>query len=253
MKTRNIAVAAMLALCGTAFAQTSMKITFKDASKQPVSYDISEVKEVTWETSEPADERIVDMGLSVKWASMNVGATTPYETGSFFQWGEVKPQTGSFNWADYDHCLGSNNTLTKYANSETFGLEVDNQGSLLPEDDAATVNWGEHWRTPTLEEFNELLNNVTKETVVIGEVKYIKLTSKVNGAELWFRPGGYGSDNKFTMPTTMVYLWLADCEFQYMCFRAWEGIMGTGTTSGNFQSGYGDRRFGNNVRPVYVP
>ena len=97
----------------------------------------------------------VDLGLSVKWATMNVGATSPEDYGDYFAWGETEPKE-EYNWSTYKWCDGDYNNMTKYCSSSDFGI-VDNKTKLEPEDDAATVNWGGAWRMPTKEEQVELI------------------------------------------------------------------------------------------------
>ena len=104
----------------------------------------------------------VDLGLSVKWATCNVGADTPEGYGNYFAWGETKPKS-DYSWSTYEWCNGSNTTLTKYCNNSSYGYNgfTDNKTVLDPEDDAAHVNWGGSWRMPTDAEWTELQNNCT--------------------------------------------------------------------------------------------
>lgn len=96
----------------------------------------------------------IDLGLSVKWASFNVGADKPEGLGYHYAWGETQTKT-KFSWSTYKYCNGSENTLTKYNTNRSYGI-VDNKTTLDPEDDAAHVNWGGDWRIPTKAEFVEL-------------------------------------------------------------------------------------------------
>ena len=90
----------------------------------------------------------VDLGLSVLWATTNLGATQPEEYGDYFAWGETEPKDSytrdNYKWRDN----------TKYNNSG--GLT-----SIQLEDDAAHVNWGGEWRMPTKEEYSELIEKCT--------------------------------------------------------------------------------------------
>ena len=97
----------------------------------------------------------VDLGLSVKWATCNIGANSPEEYGDYFAFGEVKPKS-DYTWSNYKWCESSTYTLTKYCTESNYGI-VDNKTVLDPEDDAAVVNWGGDWRMPTKEEQDELL------------------------------------------------------------------------------------------------
>ena len=109
----------------------------------------------------------VDMGLSVKWATFDIGATKVGEYGKFFQWGDIQGYASSevgsgtgkkyFSWSDYKYCNGSNTTLTKYNNNSSYGT-VDNKTVLESSDDAATFNMGTGWRMPTEAEYTELIN-----------------------------------------------------------------------------------------------
>ncbi|MBO4417971.1 MAG: leucine-rich repeat protein, partial [Bacteroidales bacterium] len=96
----------------------------------------------------------VDLGLSVKWASWNVGASAPEEYGTYFAWGEVE-ESWYYDWSAYKWCNGSSSSLTKYNTNNSYGI-VDNKTVLDPEDDAAHVNWGGSWRMPTEAEWGEL-------------------------------------------------------------------------------------------------
>ena len=82
----------------------------------------------------------VDLGLSVLWATCNVGASSPSDYGNYYAWGET--DTKSSYWID---------------NSRTYEKSMgDISGN--PSYDAATANWGDGWRMPTKEEFEELQN-----------------------------------------------------------------------------------------------
>ena len=101
----------------------------------------------------------VDLGLSVKWATMNVGATNPQGYGNYYAWGETEPQSdNAYSWASYKWCNGTYYSMTKYCVSRSYGT-VDNNTTLDSDDDAATVNWGGKWRMPTHVEQEELENN----------------------------------------------------------------------------------------------
>ena len=101
----------------------------------------------------------VDLGLSVKWATFNLGAGKPEECGDYYAWGETQPQS-DYMWSSYKWCKGEISTLTKYNINPLFGT-VDYKTVLDPEDDAAHVNWGGNWRMPTKEEQDELRDNCT--------------------------------------------------------------------------------------------
>ena len=98
----------------------------------------------------PDGVEAVDLGLSVKWANMNVGAKKDSGFGTYFAWGEIKPKE-YYSWGTYSWSKGDSNFLLKYCVN-------DKVIKLLPTDDAAHINWGGKWRMPTVEEFDELVD-----------------------------------------------------------------------------------------------
>lgn len=96
----------------------------------------------------------VDLGLSVKWATRNLGADTPEDAGLYFAWGEVAAKN-NYSWNTYVHCKNGANSMTKYCVDSKFG-KVDSCSALLLQDDAAQTLWGKGWRCPTYEEIIEL-------------------------------------------------------------------------------------------------
>lgn len=103
--------------------------------------------------------KAIDLGLSVKWAECNVGATKPEEYGGYYAWGETEEKS-NYNWGTYKWCNGSEDTMTKYCTNSSCGT-VDNKTVLDLEDDVAHVKWGGDWRMPTRAEWDELLNECT--------------------------------------------------------------------------------------------
>ena len=104
----------------------------------------------------------VDLGLSVKWASCNLGAGKPEEYGDYYAWGATSPKK-DYSLSTYKWCKGSGGTLTKYCPSGYSGYwagsgRPDNKTVLDPQDDAAHVNLGGSWRMPTDDEWTELRN-----------------------------------------------------------------------------------------------
>ncbi len=116
----------------------------------------------------------VDLGLSVKWATMNIGAEKISDHGGYFAWGE-RSSKDDYTWSAYKHGSSADD-LTKYS-------FTDNILRLKPEDDAAAVNWGGAWRMPTSSEWEELCNkcNCTWEWTSIEETPGYRITSKKAG------------------------------------------------------------------------
>ena len=141
----------------------------------------------------------VDLGLSVMWATCNVGATKPEEYGDYFAWGETLPKD-EYSWTNYKWCDGTDQNITKY--NTTDGLTT-----ILPEDDAAHINWGGEWRMPTGEEMKELYDFCTWERINTGEHKGYRLTSKINGNSIFLPAAGFKSELSHSARETGNDIW----------------------------------------------
>ncbi len=189
------------------------------------------------------DYAAVDLGLSVKWATCNVGATKPEEYGDYYAWGETEPKT-TYSWATYKWCNGSNTTLTKYNIDSSRGT-VDNKTVLELADDAARVNWGGAWRMPTDAECTELRENCTWTWTTKNDVNGYEVKSKINENAIFLPAAGCCYEGGF-----------ADAG-SYGLY--WSSSLSTGNPSGawylNFYSGGATKRnyaryYGRSVRPV---
>ena len=139
--------------------------------------------------SEGDNGEFVDLGLSVKWATCNVGANSPEEFGSYFAWGETTTKE-EYSWATYKYCEGTAFTLTKYYNDKKYGTTPDYKWTLETADDAATANLEGEWRMPTEKEIEELVNNCTWEWTTQNEVVGYKVTSKENSNYIFLPMAG---------------------------------------------------------------
>lgn len=127
------------------------------------------------ETNEVNGHEYVDLGLSVKWATCNVGATSPQGYGKYYAWGETETAL------DDNYSLSNCSTSgLNYSQLQSQGY-IDEDGNLTPEHDAATVNWGGDWRMPTIAEMQELIDKCTWEWTTHRGVNGYKVTSKDNG------------------------------------------------------------------------
>ena len=120
----------------------------------------------------------VDLGLSVKWATCNVGGSKPSDYGDYYAWGETSTKSSY----DEDNC-------------ETLRKEIgDIKGTSR---DVAHVKWGGSWRMPTKAEFDELLDsdNCTWTWTTLGGHKGYKVTSRKNGNSIFIPAAGgrYGT------------------------------------------------------------
>lgn len=140
----------------------------------------------TTEVSESPTQGVetVDLGLSVKWASCNIGATKPEEFGDYFAWGEVSPKK-------------------KYSveNSLTYAKDLEDI-SGDPQYDAATANWGGDWRMPTLAEYKELREKCSWKWIELNGVKGMRAKGP-NGNTIFFPAAG--AINSFSSIYTYPY------------------------------------------------
>ena len=191
--------------------------------------------------SPSTNPEMVDLGLSVKWANCNVGATSPENYGYYFAWAETQ------NKEDYSY------STYKYYTSEGFSKYngIDNKTELDLEDDAAHTAWGDCWRTPTEAEWVELMTECTWEWTTVNGVYGYRITSKKDGFK----------GNNIFLPATGFY----SGTYFYQQSTVYSGIAyGTYLTSSlstefsfsdefyRIEKGWG-RTDGHTVRPVYAP
>ena len=189
----------------------------------------------------------VDLGLpsGLLWATCNVGADNPEDYGDYFAWGETQPKD-TYNWSTYQYCMGSSTTLTKYCTNSINGYNgfTDNLTTLLPEDDAATANWGSDWRMPTREEWQELLNNTTVTWTTQNGVKG-RLFTASNGNSLFLPASGYRYDSSLYVAGFYGYYWSSSLYTDYPG-NAWYFYF----DSNYCYMDYSDRLSGQSVRGV---
>lgn len=148
----------------------------------------------------------VDLGLSVKWAKVNVGSTTISGYGDYFAWGEVSAKESytaeNYKWYDIDK------HITKYCSNPAY-QDADSLTQLLPEDDAAAFNWGNGWRMPTYTELMELIKNCQWTFSSIDGVKGYMGRSKITGYEdawIFFPAAGFCNEEN-SYPGYEGYYW----------------------------------------------
>ena len=148
-------------------------------------------------------EEYVDLGLSVKWAKCNLGASKPSDYGSYYAWGESEPKA-EYTWATYKWMQAGQSDemhITKYtiADGQTEGIWYDAGGKFIGDhkttleaaDDAAIANLGSPWRMPTIDEIQELRDNCTWTWTTQNGVKGYEVKSKKNGNSIFLPAAGY--------------------------------------------------------------
>lgn len=149
----------------------------------------------------PEDVQAVDLGLpsGIRWASCNVGATTPEGYGYYFAWGETDSKK-DYSWATYKYAnVGEryHYKFTKYCTDASSGDNgfIDNKTVLEPEDDAATANWGDVWRMPTDAEWTELREQCAWTWTAQNGVNGYQVASKTNGNSIFLPAAGFRDGN----------------------------------------------------------
>ena len=192
------------------------------------------------------DYGYVDLGLSVKWATCNVGASKPEEYGDYFAWGETKPND-YYDWSTYKWCRGTCDTQTKYCTAYWNGT-TDNKTTLDLSDDAARVNWGGSWRMPTDAEMTELREQCTWTWTTQNGVKGYKVTSKKFGytnKSIFLPAAGYYYYNARRYAGSYGYYWSSSLNTgdSYYAYDLYFG-------SDSVYRYYNNRSCGFSVRPV---
>ena len=170
----------------------------------------------------------VDLGLSVRWAPFNIGATSPTECGDYFAWGEIETKT------EYTE-----------ANSLTHGIYMDDIGGN-PQYDAARAIWGSTWRLPSREEIEEIVAECTWEWTSVDGMNGCKITGP-NGNHIFVPAAGcyIGAELKMLGQNGMYhsYKMCGDyVNFSYG-FHFGEG-------DDNYQLDWLYRAYGRSIRPV---
>ena len=155
---------------------------------------------LAWEYDPYNGYEYVDLGLpsGLKWATCNVGASSPEEYGDYFAWGETETKSEY----TYDNSLTLDKTL-EYLKANGY---IDDEGNLTPEHDAATANWGGSWRMPTKAEQQELLDNCTWKWTTQNGVDGYKVTG-TNGNSIFLPAAGYRYGSSLNVAGSYGYYW----------------------------------------------
>jgi hypothetical protein len=193
------------------------------------------------------DHEWVDLGLpsGTLWATCNVGANSPEDYGDYFAWGETQPKD-YYDWSNYLYCNGSVYTLTKYCTVFSCGYNgfTDNLITLLPEDDAATINWGIDWHTPTVIEWYELYENTTHIWSTQNGVNGQLFTAS-NGNNLFLPAAGIRGQSSLENEGRYGYYW-----YSTLATGNPNSALELIFYSSDFLNSYNARIFGASVRPV---
>lgn len=162
----------------------TMNIHYKNG--QTVEYNMDNIDYVEFtenkqNNAQVSNEKAVDLGLSVKWASYNVGATSPEQYGDKFAWGETSPKKSID--------LPKNYTFYDSSTDSYMDIGMDIKGTQY---DAAHVKWGGDWRMPTYNELKELKEKCSWDYTEYKGVYGFTVTGP-NGNSLFFPANSSGS------------------------------------------------------------
>ena len=189
-------------------------------SKQPAKSGSSSPRIVA--TGSIRGHDYVDLGLSVKWATCNVGATSPSGYSDYFAWGETSPKS--------EYTEGNSVTYKK------------NMGDIAGDSryDAARANWGGSWRMPTKAEIEELVNKCKTRWITYNGHKG-RLVTGPNGKSIFLpavgenchsSPYGVGKCGRYWSSTPRksdeefdsYYLYFSDGGFAYARYNRFSGL-----------------------------
>jgi len=207
----------------------------------------------------PTPGEVIDLGLSVKWASHNVGASSPEEFGDYFAWGETEPKEyyglENYKW----NSGGKQWNLTKYCyNSKRDSREPNKYGVpdtltvLNPADDVANVKWGDGWRMPTYDEFYELCSKCEEKWTTHNGVEGYLVTGP-NGNSIFLPASGSIWEESVIRrdKTSFTYYWSRTFRKDFYGLPSTAGALWfNGAVNLNFNCTHANRASGCTVRPV---
>ena len=152
----------------------------------------------------------VDLGLSVRWATCNVGAYSPEENGGYYAWGETEEKSGyslsTYKWKT------TNTNMWRMKKYSTYSDDSDFKTTLDPEDDVAHVKWGGSWRMPTKDEIMELVDKCTWEPTKHNNVNGCLVTGP-NGNSIFLPATGFcNGEDPISMRGVSLDYWSATLE-----------------------------------------
>ena len=179
-------------------------------------------------TGTHAGHEYVDMGLSVKWATCNVGASSPSGYGNYYAWGETS-------------------TKSKYrsSNCKTWERSMSDIGGNSSYD-AARANWGGSWRLPTKAEFDELRKNCNCQWATQNGVAGVRFTSKRNGNSVFFPAAGWRTGTSTDFVGKIGFCW-SSTPYESNAQQAYDLFFDSG---GSASTVWYNRYLGQPVRPV---
>lgn len=180
----------------------------------------------------------IDLGLSVMWASKNVGANSPEEYGGYFAWGETSLKSSYY----YGSSVTYNLSITELESKSI----IDADGNLTASYDVATAKMGSDWRMPTSAEIQELRDKCTWKWTTQNGVNGRKVIGP-NGNSIFLPAAGYRSGSDLGWEGAGGHYWSASPASDSY------GAYSLSFSSIDYNRTYDNRYDGHSVRPVYDP
>lgn len=223
--------------CVSVSEHTDFIPTMDEATEMPISIHNNTLHES------------VDLGLSVKWATCNVGAKAPEESGNYYAWGEteIKSSYTESNCKTLQSEVEVKSSLwglnQKYVISYK-GIEVgDIAGNSKY--DVAAATWGDNWRMPTRDEFQELIDKCDWKWCKQNGRSGYKVTSNVNGNSIFLPAAGTCAEDKFYFYGLYGFYWSSTSSSEGVRSAYYLYL-----DKGGHNMDWCNRRYGRSVRPV---
>lgn len=246
------ATAISLVALSASAADKVMRIHHADGTSTTIN--VADVAKITFEENGsedpvPGDTKLVDMGLSVKWAAWNVGATQPSDYGNFYAYGEIEPKAEysveNYQWINPDY--QADQFYDPWEQYYKLGATITGTNY-----DVAHVKWGDQWRIPTRAEWNELINNCSWAWTAIDGVNGCMATSNINGNRIFFPAAGNMVGKEHTHDQLGCFYWTSteyEDDPQVEC-RNYRANM---DATNHAADGYDYPDVGFSIRAVYGP
>lgn len=198
------------------------------------------------------DYMVVDLGLPSRylWATCNIGANTPDETGYFFAWAETEYNKSTFGWNTYKYGNGDAFKATKYTMDpeHSASKQLDSLTTLQAEDDAAKVLLGDGWSIPTKTQFTDMINRCNWEIRKLEGTWGYLFTSKENGNTLFIPLAGFKDLNEVLHEGSYGFYWTKEL---YSSSSDMAYNLQLKKPANPVATKYGDRSTGQPIRAVY--
>ena len=221
----------------SSFARKNKEEYMKSAKRDAINLTDKDAQ-VKYSSDTISASDVVDLGLpsGTIWSISNIGAVKPEDYGYYFAWGETREKV-SYDKSTYKWFDSNSKSFSKYIPNNDYRV-------LDSRDDAATVNWGDDWRTPTDEEINELIDFCQYSWTEINGVKGARFTG-ANGNSIFFPAAGFSIGSGVSGADSYGYYWSSSVRVGLESYAHYLNFDSNKATSDNI-----DRFLGLPIRPV---